>query len=134
MMQYVTTPGTQGICPTGWHIPTEAETITLATFVGGATVAGGHLKEAGTGHFRSPNTSATNTYGFTMLPTGYSFVQVTPLPPIFSNIYQNGYFHTSTDVALPNGPVFRSVSLSSATLGSFYNSKTTGHPVRCLKN
>ena len=134
MMQYVTTPGTQGICPTGWHIPTEAESITLATFVGGAGTAGGFLKEAGTGHFRSPNTSATNTYGFTLLPTGYSFVQATPLPPIYSNIYQNGYFHTSTDYALPNGPVFRSVSLSSAVLGSFYNSKTTGHPVRCLKN
>ena len=24
-MQYVTTPGTQGICPTGWHIPTIEE-------------------------------------------------------------------------------------------------------------
>ena len=135
MMQYSTTPGTQGICPTGWHIPTEAEAITLATFVGGAPVAGGKLKEAGTGHFRSPNTGATNEFGFTMLPTGYSYVPAAlPSTPYYSNMFQNGYFHTSTDYALPNGPVFRSGSLSAATLGTFYNSKTTGHPVRCLKN
>jgi uncharacterized protein (TIGR02145 family) len=32
-MQYVTTAGTQGICPTGWHIPTYAEFQTLVTAV-----------------------------------------------------------------------------------------------------
>ncbi|MFZ4521896.1 MAG: FISUMP domain-containing protein [Bacteroidales bacterium] len=131
MMQYVTTPGAQGICPTGWHVPTEAEFATLATYMGGATVAGGKLKEAGTGHFRAPNTGATNEYGFTALPTGYSYAVATPF---YSNIYSTGYFHTSTDYALPNGPVFRSVSLSVASLGSYYNVKSTGHPVRCLKN
>ncbi|MFZ4520569.1 MAG: PKD-like domain-containing protein [Bacteroidales bacterium] len=131
MMQYVTTPGTQGVCPSGWHVPTEAEFVTLANFAGGATVAGGKLKEAGTSHFRSPNTGATNEYGFTALPTGYSYSNGTPF---FSNIYTTGYFHTSTDYALPNGPVFRSVSLSVASLGSYYNLKSTGNPVRCLKN
>jgi uncharacterized protein (TIGR02145 family) len=29
MMGYVTTPGVQGICPSGWHIPTDAEWYTL---------------------------------------------------------------------------------------------------------
>ena len=135
MMQYSATPGAQGICPTGWHVPTEAEAITLATYVGGAPAAGGKLKEAGTGHFRSPNTGATNEFGFTMLATGYSYVPATlPSIPYYSNMFQNGYFHTSTDYALPNGPVFRSGSLSNATLGTFFNAKTTGHPVRCLKN
>lgn len=28
-MQYVTAPGVQGICPTGWHIPTDGELYTL---------------------------------------------------------------------------------------------------------
>lgn len=29
MMQYVTTEGSQGICPNGWHVPTDAEWKTL---------------------------------------------------------------------------------------------------------
>ena len=33
-MQYVTTEGTQGICPSGWHIPTKGEYKTLQTYVG----------------------------------------------------------------------------------------------------
>src|ERR1035437_2197706 len=30
-MQYVTTSGAQGICPTGWHIPDSAEFTALST-------------------------------------------------------------------------------------------------------
>ncbi len=32
-MQYTTTEGTRGICPSGWHIPTYAEMQTLQTYV-----------------------------------------------------------------------------------------------------
>ncbi len=35
MMQYTTTPGAQGICPAGWHIPISAEWDTLVSFLGG---------------------------------------------------------------------------------------------------
>lgn len=31
MMQYTTTAGTQGICPAGWHLPTDAEWTALET-------------------------------------------------------------------------------------------------------
>jgi len=33
-MQYSTTEGAQGICPNGWHIPTDAEWKTLEIFLG----------------------------------------------------------------------------------------------------
>ena len=33
MMQYVTTESTQGICPDGWHLPSDAEWYTLENFV-----------------------------------------------------------------------------------------------------
>jgi uncharacterized protein (TIGR02145 family) len=33
MMQYSTTPGVQGICPTGWHLPTDDDWTTLTTYV-----------------------------------------------------------------------------------------------------
>jgi uncharacterized protein (TIGR02145 family) len=62
---------TQGICPRGWHIPTEKEWLTLTDYLGGKMIAGGKLKETGTIHWESPNTAATNETGFTALPGGY---------------------------------------------------------------
>ena len=70
-MQYVTTAGVQGICPAGWHLPTDAEWTILTTFLGGESVAGGKMKEIGTTHWLSPNTGATNSSAFTALPGGY---------------------------------------------------------------
>src|ERR1035437_7497296 len=57
-MQYVTTPGTKGICPTGWHIPTYAELQTLATTVSND---GNALKAVGQG---TGSGAGTNTSGF----------------------------------------------------------------------
>ena len=71
MMQYVTTEGVQGICPSGWHLPTDAEWTILTTFHGVESVAGGKMKETGTTHWNAPNTGATNSNGFTALPGGY---------------------------------------------------------------
>jgi uncharacterized protein (TIGR02145 family) len=61
------------LCPTGWHVPTDAEWTTLTTYLGGAGVAGGKLKEAGTMHWTSPNTGATDETHYTALPGGVRF-------------------------------------------------------------
>jgi uncharacterized protein (TIGR02145 family) len=64
----------RGLCPTGWHVPSDAEWTTLENYIGGSSVAGGALK--GTilqpipGGWRSPNIGATNSSGFTALPGG----------------------------------------------------------------
>jgi hypothetical protein len=42
MMQYTTTQGVKGICPKGWHLPTNNEWNVLSTFLGGS--AGGKMK------------------------------------------------------------------------------------------
>ncbi|UCG28263.1 MAG: fibrobacter succinogenes major paralogous domain-containing protein [Bacteroidales bacterium] len=59
---------TQGICPDGWHIPTDKEWSVLANSLGGEEFAGGKLKETDTIHWSSPNIGATNESGFTALP------------------------------------------------------------------
>jgi uncharacterized protein (TIGR02145 family) len=60
----------RGLAPTGWHIPSEAEWMTLSTTLGGFSVAGGKMKEAGTLNWTSPNTGGNNNSGFTGLPGG----------------------------------------------------------------
>jgi uncharacterized protein (TIGR02145 family) len=64
-----TTNGNKNICPTGWHVPTDAEWTVLTDFLGG-DVAGGKLKEVGTINWKSPNTEAINVSLFTGLPGG----------------------------------------------------------------
>ena len=66
---------TESLCPEGWHVPYLYEWMTLTETLGGENVAGGKLKSTGTieggdGLWRSPNTGATNEYGFTALPGG----------------------------------------------------------------
>jgi uncharacterized protein (TIGR02145 family) len=49
----------RGICPCGWHLPSDAEWQELVDVLGGPAVAGGELKARGTGQWRSPNAAAS---------------------------------------------------------------------------
>jgi uncharacterized protein (TIGR02145 family) len=61
------------LAPTDWKVPTHAELGALSTYLGGNTVSGGKLKEAGLSHWRNPNTGADNSSGFTGLPGGLRY-------------------------------------------------------------
>jgi uncharacterized protein (TIGR02145 family) len=72
------TGNVRGICPTGWHLPSEPEYCTLATFLDNTvncaygwsgTDAGGKVKSV-SGLWQSPNIGATNSSGFSALPGG----------------------------------------------------------------
>ena len=63
--------GVQGVCPNGWHLPSKSEWNELIDLFGGASIAGGKLKEAGNSHWKYSNVGATNESGFTGLPSGY---------------------------------------------------------------
>ena len=67
------------LAPTGWHVPTQGEWVTLTNCLGGQYFAGGKMKTTGTleqgnGVWQSPNTAATNQSGFTGLPGGFCTV------------------------------------------------------------
>ena len=64
------------LAPDGYHVPSQAEVITLLDCLGGYLVAGGKMKATGTiqgndGLWESPNTGATNSSGFTGIPGGW---------------------------------------------------------------
>jgi uncharacterized protein (TIGR02145 family) len=60
----------RNICPTGWHVPLDAEWTALTTYLGGTSVAGGKMKSTGTRYWLGPNQNATNESGFSALPGG----------------------------------------------------------------
>lgn len=65
---------TNKLCPTGWDVPTIATINALVQYLGGTAIAGGKLKEEGTGLWMSPNAGATNSSKFSGLPGGFRTV------------------------------------------------------------
>jgi uncharacterized protein (TIGR02145 family) len=68
----------QGVCPTGWHLPSMPEWEVLVEYLGGEKVAANKMKEPGDLHWKIPSNSSgfspnvsTNESGFTALPGGY---------------------------------------------------------------
>ncbi|HUX57061.1 MAG TPA: FISUMP domain-containing protein [Bacteroidales bacterium] len=60
-----------GVQEAGWRVPTHIDFQTLSDEINVVeALSGGPLKEAGTTHWNSPNTGATNVTGFTLLPGG----------------------------------------------------------------
>ncbi len=128
MMQYSTTPGVQGICPAGWHIPIDDEWTILIDFLGGENVAGGKMKETGTTHWNSPNTGATNESGFTGLGGGYLSINGN-----FSSFGNTVFFWSSTEVIVSSAWI-RPLYYSNTTASRDYTTKESGASVRCIKN
>jgi uncharacterized protein (TIGR02145 family) len=119
----------RNVCPTGWHVPTDAEWTTLTTSLGGEDVAGGKLKEKGTRRWQSPNREATNSSGFTALPSGYRYYSGT-----YHNIGSYGYWWSSTEY-LGSGADYRSLDYYTTNVSSsFFGSKFFGFSVRCLQD
>lgn len=140
MMQYSTTPASQGICPSGWHIPADSEWKKLEMHLGmtpeeaydrnwrGTNNEGGKLKEAGLVYWNSPNTGATNSSGFNALPGGYrrsngSF-----------DYFGNGGRWWSSSISTSTQAWYRDLFYNYGQVGRYYDNKTEGYSVRCLKD
>jgi len=128
MMQGSTTPGAQGICPSGWHLPSDAEWTALTDFLGGESIAGGKMKEAGTAHWSSPNTGATNSSGFTALPGGSRV-----LSGNFSYLTLYGNFWSSMENSPSNAWLWGLQYDNEYVFNNNVN-KATGFSARCVKN
>lgn len=113
------------ICPTGWHVPTNTEWITLSTYLGDNS--GSKMRETGSTHWKSEIIGTTNSSGFTALPAGerYSRGEFWGMGTWTSwwSTTQNYYNNYSVS------------ALSYNNLNTNYNSNYAGgSSIRCVKN
>jgi uncharacterized protein (TIGR02145 family) len=130
----------RGICPEGWHIPSVDEWQILIDFLGGDNIAGAKLKESGTSHWDSPNSSATNKSGFSALPGGGKDTRNARFDDPAKSY---GMWWTSTakggEVRGSDGSDLSSAWYFSLTayqnnINKFENSKGASYSVRCMKD
>ncbi|GHV16759.1 hypothetical protein AGMMS49938_17050 [Fibrobacterales bacterium] len=81
----------QGVCPGGWHLPSDAEWTKLTDYVGGSSTAGNKLK-AKSGWNSYSGIVNEDTYGFSALPGGDGYSDGS-----FYNVGYNGYWWSATE-------------------------------------
>jgi uncharacterized protein (TIGR02145 family) len=138
LMGYTADEGVQGICPEGWHVPSDAEWCAMEQEVDQeiecdaiawrGVDGGGHLKETGTTHWLAPNLGATNSSGFSALPGGFLIgANANSLQ------YQGAWWSSTTE-----GESFafaRQLSYGFQTVYRTYSSRSLfGYSVRCVKD
>lgn len=122
------------LCPSGWHVPGDAEWITLTLFLGGDSIAAAKLMETDTTHWVYSAPEISNSSGFTALPAGLR----NGYSAFFDSMGFEGYFWSSTnypDTAYGfNGAWMR--KMYSGWKGFDRNgiSKSTGLSVRCVED
>jgi uncharacterized protein (TIGR02145 family) len=128
--------GRQGICPAGWHLPSDAEWCQMEVFldatvacsdVNSGTDAGGKMKQTFYAYWHTPNTGATNSSGFTALPGGSK-------QSTWYGLNYFAYFWSSTEDTYTLNAWGQDLWTGDATVTSYPFSKSYGFSCRCVKD
>ncbi len=115
---------TGNLCPTGWHVPSNAEYTTLTGGLGGTSMAGAPMKSSG---LDSPAWDGNNSSGFSGLPGGLRMANGN-----FGDEGDFGYFwsasQTGTDAKL------RKLAGGSDSVINFGGPLGFGFSVRCVQD
>jgi len=135
----------QGICPRGWHVPSDAEWTTMESVVNGTTVSGTATGFRGYYAIRlaagddwatsttidSPgyyNGSGRNSSGFSAVPAGSFSVSI-------GNIANFAYFWSSSqNESSTHNAYSRYLRNNNSGVGRDAYNKYTGFSVRCLRD
>jgi uncharacterized protein (TIGR02145 family) len=134
----------RGLCPTGWHVPTDSEWNILVKFLDPqadtsqfsfdqSQIAGGLMKsvgdlQSGTGLWQSPNTGATNSSGFSGLPGGLRFYV-----GLYNIVGYDGNWWSASENST-SGAWYRNLDYTNGNVGRDNASKQVGLSVRCLRD
>jgi uncharacterized protein (TIGR02145 family) len=128
-------PYHKGICPVGWHIPSQEEWITLANTVEaafGSGTAGRHLKATNGWIIDGGGMPGTNNYGFAALPGGYIHPDYA-----FQEVEANGYWWNNNREV----PLLDYISAANSVMKYYsnnvdqsYQDKNYLYSVRCVKD
>lgn len=124
--------GIQGVCPIGWHMPSESEWDQLRDELGGWELMGGKLKETGTAHWTAPNSDATNETGMSILPAGIHWTD-----DGFQYIGEQAFYWDCSDfddLDSASGYTFWSETPADSYYLYTFNLKTSAQSVRCVKD
>lgn len=130
---------TGNLCPTGWHVPTDAEWSTLIQYIDPTAtkfvsfIAGGKLKSTRTAPDAHPrwdkhNAGSTDEFGFSALPAGYRDSDGT-----FDGALYTCYLWSSSEKDEVFGQLRAMFNIDDAIGWSFLN-KRCGFTVRCIRD
>lgn len=142
-MQYTTQQGTRGICPLGWHIPTDDEWTAMTNYVssipdyqcdGTSTYIAKSL--AATTNWATStnncavgnNLAANNATGFTGLPNGER-----PESGTFNGLEYYGSWWSSNEWGGTKA-WRRSMSFGGVIVSIYATDKTKGYALRCIRD
>ncbi len=125
----------RGLCPDGWHVPTELELMILLDYLGGPDGNGGKLKATRTDpdphpRWESPNSGANDEAGFSALPAGHRNRE-----GLFWQIGETGFWWTSTTHdLLANQAWVYVLDYNDSYIYTYHHPKEFGFSVRCLRD
>ena len=122
----------QGVCPDGWHLPTRPEWETLIDYLGNVNISGAKMKEAGTTHWDSPNTGASNSSGFTALGSGNRYWDYKT--NYFDYQREHAYYRSATPSILINEAHALDLYYKGYYATLYDYKKSYGFSVRCIKD
>lgn len=128
LMQYVTTAGSQGLCPNGWHIPTDGEWQNMLVAAGVNSVTGvgaNKLKQVGEGFATG---AGTDLSGFSAKAAGDRDAF-----GIFYGLTYRFIFWTSSQ-SNPGSAYHYTIWAEKDTIEHLNTQKMTGLSCRCVKN
>jgi len=137
LMNYTNTEGAQGICPEGWHIPSDQDWKELEIHLGISPAEADSADWRGENEGNTLKTTygwieggnGTNTTGFSGLPGGFRGAETAG----FGGVTEDGFWWTST----PQSETqiwYRHLGRYVGMINRTYNYKGSGISVRCIKD
>jgi uncharacterized protein (TIGR02145 family) len=125
------------VCPSGWHLPSDAEWTTLTNYVGSSSTAGSKLKATSGWNNRIDGCSGNGTdeYGFSALPGGFggnSYGSFDGFDGI-GGVGDGGYWWSATESSA-NNAYYRDMYYDLSSVYRYYTDKPNLRSVRCGKD